>query len=105
MANNIIRLKIEKTTICNGRVVVADEEVTVQAKVADNLVERGLAIVVGEEVTKNENHEGGDRDENADDELAGMTVDELKEYAAEAGVDLTGKTKKADILAAIREAM
>lgn len=102
MANNIIRLKIEKTTICNGRVVVADEEVTVQAKVADNLVERKLAIVVGEETTENE---GRDHDDNADDELAGMTVDELKEYAAEAGVDLTGKTKKADILAAIREAM
>ena len=29
----------------------------------------------------------------------------LKEYANEAGVDLTGKTKKADIIAAIREAM
>ena len=102
MANNIIRLKIEKTTICNGRVVVVDEEVTVPAKVADKMVERGLATVVGEEFIESADTEN---DDNADDELAGMSVDELKEYAAEAGVDLTGKTKKADILAAIREAI
>ncbi len=33
-----------------------------------------------------------------------MTVDELKAYAAEHSIDLTGKTTKADILAAIKAA-
>ena len=37
-------------------------------------------------------------------ELDDMTVDELKAYAAEHGIDLTGKTTKADILAAIKAA-
>ena len=36
--------------------------------------------------------------------LDDMTVDELKAYAAEHGIDLTGKTTKADILAAIKAA-
>jgi len=36
--------------------------------------------------------------------LDDMTVDELKEYAEAAGVDLTGATKKAEIRAAIENA-
>lgn len=103
MANNLIRLKIEKTTTYRGRVLVRDEELNVDAKTADGMVERGLASVVGE-IVENKQDEDTE-DGNAGDELSGMTVDELKEYAAEAGVDLTGKTKKADIIAAIREAM
>jgi hypothetical protein len=33
-----------------------------------------------------------------------MTVEELKAYAAENSIDITGKTLKADILAAIKAA-
>ena len=36
--------------------------------------------------------------------LGSMTVDELKAYAAEHGIDLTGASKKDDILAAIQAA-
>ena len=100
MAKDNIRIKFEKTAVCRNQVRVPGDELTVDAKTADRMVERNLAIVVGEE------HDGVNHEEqNADDELTGMTVDELKEYAVEAGVDLTGKTEKADIIAAIREAM
>ena len=94
MANGYIRLKIAKTMTYNGRVFVPGEELTVDAQKADKLVERKLAEIVGEE------HEQG-----ADDELDSMTVDELKEYAQEAGIDLKGVTRKADMIAAIRKAM
>lgn len=90
MANDIIRLKIEDTVVVCGAVRVAGDEVTVNAKVADGLVERNLATVIGEQHV---------------DELTGMTVEELREYAVEAGVDLTGMTDKDEILAALREAM
>lgn len=97
MANHSIRLKIEATAVVRGQVRVPGDGVTVDAKTADSLVERNLATIVGEETSHDEQH--------VEDELAGMTVDELKEYATEAGVDLTGKTKRDDILAAIREAV
>ena len=96
MANKFIQIKIEQTVAYNGRVLVAGEEITVDAKIADRMVERNLATVVGEIPTY---------DEHVDDELDDMKVDELIEYAKEAGVDLKGLSKKADIIAAIREAM
>lgn len=92
MANSLIRLRIVKTTACRGRVLIPGEELVVDARIADKLIERGLASVVGEEAM-------------LDDDLADMTIEELKEYASEAEIDLTGRTKKADIIAAIREAM
>ena len=104
MANHNIRLKIESTAVVRGQVRVPGDEVTVDAKTADQLVERNLATVVGEETPEGQ-MTGGENGQDADDELTGMTVDELKEYANEAGVDLTGKTERDDILAAIREAM
>lgn len=97
MANRNIRLKIESTAVVRGQVRVPGDEVVVDAKTADRLVERNLAEIVSEEPPHDE--------QPVDDELTGMTVEELKEYADEAGVDLRGKTKKEDILAAIREAM
>ena len=103
MANNLIRLKIENTTVYRGRVIVPGEEIVADAKTADNLVERNIASILGEEIVHDNEHD--DEHDNANDELDGMTVDELKEYANEAGVDLKGVTKKADIIAAIREAM
>lgn len=96
MANRLIQIKIEQAVVFGGKVVVAGEELTVDAKVADRMVERNLATVVGEIPTD---------DEHVDDELDDMKVDELIEYAKEAGVDLKGVSKKADIIAAIREAM
>ena len=95
MANRI-QIKIEQAVVFGGKVVVAGDELTVDAKIADRMVERNLATVVGEIPTD---------DEHVDDELDGMKVDELIEYAKEAGVDLKGVSKKADIIAAIREAM
>lgn len=97
MANGLIRLKIAKTTCYNARVLVPEEEITVNAKVADKMVERGLASII-EQLEQEETNE-------ETDELESMTVDELKEYATEAEVDLKGATKKADIILAIREAM
>ena len=94
MANGYIRLKIAKTTAYNGRVLVPGEKLTVNAQKADKLVERKLAEIVGEEP-----------EQGADDELDSMTVDELKEYAQEAGIDLKGVTRKADMIAVIRKAM
>lgn len=94
MANGYIRLKIAKTTTYNGRVLVPGEELTVDAQKADKLVERKLAEILGEEP-----------EQGADDELDSMTVDELKEYAQEAGIDLKGVTRKTDMIAAIRKAM
>ena len=97
MANTRIHVKVTKTFVYNSTVVVPNTELTVDAIVADNLVERNLVIVVGEELG----------DENTDghtDELDGMTVEELREYASEAGINLKGISKKADIIAAIREA-
>lgn len=95
MANNLINVKVVKTITHNGKVVVPNDELTVDAKTADRLVERNLVIVVGEETVVDEHTE----------ELAGMTVEELKEYASEAGIDLKGISKKADIISAIREVM
>lgn len=102
MANGYIRLKIAKTTAYHGRVLVPDEELTVNAQEADKLVERKLAEVIGEEPEQGSDEES---EQGAGDELDSMTVDELKEYAQEADIDLKGVTKKADIIAAIREAM
>lgn len=96
MANNLTQIKIEGTVIVCGKVAVAGDGLTVEAKIADNLVKRNLATVVGNQATDNV---------HVDDELDDMTVDELKEYAEEAGVDLKGVTKKADIIATIREAI
>ena len=95
MANNLIRVAAKEVFTYNGKVVVINNELTVCAKIADALVERGLVTVIGEETVGDENT----------DELDGMTIDELKEYAAEAGIDLRGKSKKAEILSAIREAV
>lgn len=94
MANGYIRLKIAKTMTYNGRVFVPGEELTVDAQKTDKLVERKLAEIVDEEP-----------EQGADDELDSMTVDEMKEYAQEAGIDLKGVTRKADMIAAIRKAM
>ena len=41
----------------------------------------------------------------ADEDVTKLSVDELKEYAQEAGIDLKGVTRKADMIAAIRKAM
>ena len=41
----------------------------------------------------------------ADVDLEAMTIPALKEYAQERGIDLTGKTLKKDIIAAIRAAL
>ena len=96
MADKLIKVRVEQTLAYCGRVAVAGEEMTVNAKVAQNLIERNIATVVGE-IPASNNH--------VDDELNDMKVDELIEYAKEADVDLKGATKKADIIAAIREAM
>ena len=45
-----------------------------------------------------------DQVEGQTDPMKKMTVDELKEYAAQNGIDLGEATKKADILAAIQAA-
>ena len=102
MANGYIRLKIVKTTAYHGQVLVPDEERTVNAQEADKLVERKLAEIIGEEP---EQGSDGESEQGAGDELDSMTVDELKEYAQEAGIDLKGVTRKADMIAAIRKAM
>lgn len=110
MATNLIHVKVKETFTYNGRVVIPNDELIVDAKIADKLSERNLVTVVGEEIVEDEQTDipGNTGDDNADehtDELDGMTVDELKEYASEAGIDLKGISKKADIVAAIREAM
>lgn len=43
-------------------------------------------------------------EEGGEVDLESMTVAELKEYAAERGISLSGLTRKADIIAAIRAA-
>lgn len=98
MANDKIRLKIKNTLSYNMRVYVQDDELTVDKKTADSLVERNLAEVIGEEV-------GNENDSHVEDELDGLTVKELEEYAKEAGVNLKGLTRKGDIVKAIREAI
>lgn len=94
MANSLIRLKIEKTLAYNSRVLIPGEEITLDAKIADIMVERNLATILGEE-----------QEQIVEDELDKMTLEELKEYAAEADIKLEGVTKKADILAKIRKGM
>lgn len=94
MEHNLIRLKIENTTSYRGKVYVRNDELTVDAKTADGLVEREIASILGEEAVTESKEDA--------EELAGMTVEELREYAAEAGIELKGVTKKAEIIAAIR---
>lgn len=96
MVNSTIRLKINSAVVICGRVCVANEEVSVDAKIADRLIERGVATMIGKE---------SDEAKNTNDDFDSMTVDELKEYAAEAGIDLAGVTKKADILTKLRGEM
>lgn len=110
MANNLVHVRVKETITYNGRVVVNNDELTVDVKTADSLAERNLVTVIGEVIVTDEQTDDTDNmgDNNVDntaDELDGMTVDELKEYASEAGVDLKGISRKADIVAAIRKAI
>lgn len=52
--------------------------------------------------TSDEDQSSGDRD--GEEDLDGKTVEELREYAEQRGIDLTGLTLKDDIRAAIDEA-
>ena len=99
MATDKIRIRFEQTAVCCNRVNVPGDEQIVDAKVADRMVERNLATVVHRDPADTDPHE-----QHAD-ELTGMTAEELKEYADEAGVDLTGITDEAEMVAAIRKAM
>ena len=97
MANNKIRLVVKTTLVYNAKVYVAGNELTADEMSAERFVKRNLATVIDEQVKETE-------DEHIEDELDDMTVDELKEYAEEAGVSLKGLTRKGDIINAIREA-
>ena len=72
---------------------VADEDV-------DSLVNSGAIVLVPPQVKEAES-EG---EENEGKNLDEMTVNELKAYAAEKDIDISKAEKKADILAAIKEA-
>ena len=98
MANELICIKIAKTVAYRGKVYVADDELTTDAKTADSLVEREIAVVIGHEVI-----DEPEDTQDVENELDNMTVAELKEYAEEAGIDLKGLTRRADIISAIRE--
>ena len=73
---------------------VADEDV-------DMLVKAGAIVLVPPQVKAAE--ENGEGDENEKD-IDKMTVNELKAYAAEKEIDISGIEKKADILSAIKAA-
>ena len=95
MANGYIRLKIEKTTTYRGRVVVLGESIDTNVDEAKDFVGKGLATV-----------ENGSLEEPVEeDEFDKMTIEELREFAEEAGIDLKGLSKKADIISAIKEGM
>lgn len=98
MANNKIRLVVKNTLVYNAKVYVAGNELTADEMSAERFVKRNLATVIDEQVKETE-------DEHIEDELDDMTVEELKEYAEEAGVSLKGLTRKGDIINAIREAI
>lgn len=70
---------------------VADEDI-------DSLVNSGAIVLVPPQAKEAESE--GDEDKNLDE----MTVNELKAYAAEKDIDISKVEKKADILAAIKEA-
>lgn len=72
---------------------VADEDV-------DSLVNSGAIVLVPPQVKEAE----GEGEENEGKNLDEMTVNELKAYAAEKDIDISKVEKKADILAAIKEA-
>lgn len=80
---------------------VSDEE-------ARRLVRRGLVVEVVEVVevapAPAPPATDGDIDAGEGADLEGMTVDDLREYAAVSDIDLNGATRKADIIAAIRAA-
>ena len=97
MVNNKIRLVVKNTLVYDAKVYVAGNELTADEMSANRFVKRNLATVIDEHVEETE-------DGHIEDELDDMTVDELKEYAEEAGVNLKGLTRKGDIVNAIREA-
>ena len=72
---------------------VADEDI-------DSLVKSGAIVLVPPQVKEAE----GEGKENEGKNLDEMTVNELKAYAAEKDIDISKVEKKADILAAIKEA-
>ena len=72
---------------------VADEDV-------DSLVNSGAIVLVPPQVKEAE----GESEENEGKNLDEMTVNELKAYAAEKDIDISKVEKKADIVAAIKEA-
>ena len=72
---------------------VADEDV-------DSLVNYGAIVLVPPQVKETE----GEGEEEEGRNLDEMTVHELKAYAAEKDIDISKVEKKADILAAIKEA-
>lgn len=92
MANNIVNVIVKQSITYKGKVFVVNDELAMDAEIATNLSHRNLVTIQASE------------DLNTD-ELDGMTVDELREYAEEAGICLIGIHKKADIISAIREAV
>lgn len=97
MEKQYIRLKIAKTVSYRGKVLVPNNEILVDEQAAADLVERGMAEFL-ESVPNQQNSETGD-------ELEEMSVDELKEYAQEAGIEVESLTDRAEILQAIKEAI
>lgn len=66
----------------------------------DSLVSKGAILISAPKVTGNPDA-GGNPDEGVKD-LDRMKIDELKAYASEKDIDITGLEKKSDILSAIK---
>lgn len=89
----MFKLKLKKALSYNGAVFATKANPFVEVdseEKANNLVSTGYFDIV----TVTEEKEA---------DIDAMTVDQLKAYAAEKSIDLTGCNKKAEILAKIKE--
>lgn len=81
-----------------GRVFTANERLYTDFKTAEYLESHGLAKL--EEGISEVDH----LPESDEDIFDNMSVAELKEYATEAGIDISKVSKKADIISTIKKA-
>lgn len=92
----------ERAVIFGGTILIPSRPCDVNGTSADlkntypvlkGLMDNGIVKIISE-----------DEAAAAEDSLASKTLDQLRAYAAEKGIDLTGLTKKDDIVAAIEKA-
>ena len=87
--NKKFALTLTSAVCLDGKVVPANEEVSVPEKIAKNLLRRGKAVLA-------------DSQPEAEEDLDGMKVAELRQVADDLGIEGHGDMKRAELIEAIK---